>query len=121
MKVKTKSKKVNKAWLNDHVNDTYVKLAAREGTARAPHTSSRKSTRPSGLIGRGTWWSTSGRARRLEPVRAPRGCRRSGAAVGAAGRHDPGPGYVADEPIEGVHLPCRAISATRRCWRESKR
>ncbi len=31
MKVKTKSKKVNKAWLNDHVNDPYVKLAAREG------------------------------------------------------------------------------------------
>ncbi len=31
MKVKTKSKKVNKAWLNDHVNDTYVKLALKEG------------------------------------------------------------------------------------------
>jgi 23S rRNA (uridine2552-2'-O)-methyltransferase len=31
MKVKTKSKKVNKAWLNDHVNDPYVKLAAKEG------------------------------------------------------------------------------------------
>ena len=31
MKVKTQSKKVNKAWLNDHVNDTYVKLAQREG------------------------------------------------------------------------------------------
>jgi 23S rRNA (uridine2552-2'-O)-methyltransferase len=31
MKVKTKSKKVNKAWLNDHVNDPYVKLALKEG------------------------------------------------------------------------------------------
>ncbi|MDH5206856.1 MAG: RlmE family RNA methyltransferase, partial [Hylemonella sp.] len=31
MKVKTKSKKVNKAWLNDHVNDPYVKLAHKEG------------------------------------------------------------------------------------------
>ncbi|MGY8903395.1 MAG: RlmE family RNA methyltransferase [Burkholderiales bacterium] len=31
MKVKTQSKKVNKAWLNDHVNDTYVKLAQKEG------------------------------------------------------------------------------------------
>ena len=30
MKVKTKSKKVNRAWLNDHVNDPYVKLAQRE-------------------------------------------------------------------------------------------
>ena len=31
MKVKTQSKKVNKAWLNDHVNDPWVKLAVREG------------------------------------------------------------------------------------------
>ena len=31
MKVKTKSKKVNKAWLHDHMNDPYVKLAQREG------------------------------------------------------------------------------------------
>ncbi len=38
MKVKTKSKKVNKAWLNDHVNDTYVKLAAKDGyRARAAY------------------------------------------------------------------------------------
>jgi 23S rRNA (uridine2552-2'-O)-methyltransferase len=38
MKVKTKSKKVNKAWLNDHVNDTYVKLALKEGyRARAAY------------------------------------------------------------------------------------
>ncbi|MCC2636132.1 MAG: hypothetical protein K0S48_4018, partial [Ramlibacter sp.] len=27
MKVKTKSKKVNKSWLNDHVRDPYVQLA----------------------------------------------------------------------------------------------
>ena len=38
MKVKTKSKKVKKAWLNDHVNDTYVKLAKKEGyRARAAY------------------------------------------------------------------------------------
>ncbi len=38
MKVKTKSKKVNKAWLNDHVNDPYVKLAKKEGyRARAAY------------------------------------------------------------------------------------
>ena len=38
MKVKTKSKKVNKAWLNDHVNDPYVKMAQREGyRARAAY------------------------------------------------------------------------------------
>lgn len=38
MKVNTKSKKVNKAWLNDHVNDTYVKLAKKDGfRARAAY------------------------------------------------------------------------------------
>ncbi len=31
MKIQSKSKKVNKAWLNDHVNDTYVKLAHKDG------------------------------------------------------------------------------------------
>lgn len=31
MKVKTQSKKVNKAWLNDHLQDPYVKMAQREG------------------------------------------------------------------------------------------
>ena len=38
MKSKTKSKKVNKSWLNDHVNDPYVKLAQKEGfRARAAY------------------------------------------------------------------------------------
>jgi 23S rRNA (uridine2552-2'-O)-methyltransferase len=38
MKVKTQSKKVNKAWLNQHVNDPWVKLAQKEGyRARAAY------------------------------------------------------------------------------------
>ena len=38
MKVKTQSKKVNKAWLNDHVNDPWVRLAQKEGyRARAAY------------------------------------------------------------------------------------
>jgi 23S rRNA (uridine2552-2'-O)-methyltransferase len=38
VKIKTQSKKVNKAWLNDHVNDPYVKLAQKEGyRARAAY------------------------------------------------------------------------------------
>ncbi|KAF1047763.1 RlmE family RNA methyltransferase [Xylophilus sp.] len=38
MKVQTKSKKVNKAWLNDHVNDPYVRQAQAEGyRARAAY------------------------------------------------------------------------------------
>jgi len=38
MKVKTKSSKVNRAWINDHVNDPYVRLAKLEGyRARAAY------------------------------------------------------------------------------------
>ena len=38
MKVKTKSKKVNKAWLSDHLNDPYVKQAQKDGyRARAAY------------------------------------------------------------------------------------
>ena len=38
MKINSKSKKINKAWINDHVNDPYVKLAQREGyRARAAY------------------------------------------------------------------------------------
>ena len=38
MKTQSKSKKINKAWLHDHVNDTYVKLAHKEGyRARAAY------------------------------------------------------------------------------------
>jgi len=38
MKVQSKSKKVNKAWLNDHVNDPYVKMAQKDGyRARAAY------------------------------------------------------------------------------------
>jgi 23S rRNA (uridine2552-2'-O)-methyltransferase len=38
MKVRTQSKKVTKSWLNDHVNDPYVKLAQKEGyRARAAY------------------------------------------------------------------------------------
>ena len=38
MKVKSKSKKINKAWLLDPLNDTYVKLSKKEGyRARAAY------------------------------------------------------------------------------------
>lgn len=38
MKIKTKSSKVNRAWINDHVNDPYVKQAQRDGyRARAAY------------------------------------------------------------------------------------
>jgi 23S rRNA (uridine2552-2'-O)-methyltransferase len=38
VKTRTRSKKVNKAWLNDHVNDPYVKMAQKDGyRARAAY------------------------------------------------------------------------------------
>ena len=38
MKIDSKSKKINKAWMHDHTNDTYVKLAKKEGyRARAAY------------------------------------------------------------------------------------
>jgi 23S rRNA (uridine2552-2'-O)-methyltransferase len=38
MKTRSRSRKVNKAWLHDHINDPYVKLAQREGyRARAAY------------------------------------------------------------------------------------
>jgi 23S rRNA (uridine2552-2'-O)-methyltransferase len=38
MKIHSKSRKINKAWLNDHINDPYVRLAQREGyRARAAY------------------------------------------------------------------------------------
>ncbi len=38
MKIRTQSKKVNKAWLHDHMTDTYVRLAQAEGyRARAAY------------------------------------------------------------------------------------
>jgi 23S rRNA (uridine2552-2'-O)-methyltransferase len=38
MKIKSKSKKLNKAWLHDHLTDPYVKLARKEGyRARAAY------------------------------------------------------------------------------------
>ncbi len=38
MKIKSKGKKLNKAWLRDHLNDPYVKLAQKEGyRARAAY------------------------------------------------------------------------------------
>ncbi len=38
MKVKSKSKKINKAWLNDHLTDPYVRMAKKDGfRARAAY------------------------------------------------------------------------------------
>ena len=85
MKVKTQSKKVNKAWLNQHVNDPYVRLAKKDGyRARAAY-KLKELDETLGLIRPGDCvvdlgsapgaWSQYAR-RRLSP---------QGAAVGGAG------------------------------------
>ncbi len=102
MKVKTQSKKVNKAWLNDHVNDTYVKLAKQEGyRARAAY-KIKEIDDTLGLIKPGYCvvdlgstpgaWSQYVR-RKLSPV---------GAAVGALNGRIIALDLLPMEPVEGV-------------------
>ncbi len=104
MKVKTKSKKVNKAWLNDHVNDTYVKLAHKEGfRARAAY-KLKEIDEVLGLIRPGALVVDLGSApgawsqylrRRLSP---------DGAAVGALNGTIVALDLLPMEPVEGVQF-----------------
>ncbi len=102
MKTKTSSKKVNKAWLHDHINDPYVKLAHREGyRARAAY-KLKEIDETFGLIKPGQLvvdlgctpgaWCQYVR-RRLSP---------SGAAVGSLDGTIIGLDLLEMEPIEGV-------------------
>lgn len=102
MKVQTKSKKVNKAWLNDHVNDPYVKLAQKEGyRARAAYKlkeidETLRLVKPGYVIvdlgcAPGAW--SQYLRRRLAP---------QGAAVGALNGSVIGLDLLPMEPIEGV-------------------
>ena len=107
MKVKSKSKKVNKAWLHDHVNDPYVKLAQREGyRARAVY-KLKELDESLGLIRPGQVvvdlgsspgaWSQYLR-RRLSPKSAIGG----GAAIGELNGTIVAMDILPMEPIEGV-------------------
>jgi 23S rRNA (uridine2552-2'-O)-methyltransferase len=107
LKVKTQSRKVNKAWLNDHVNDTYVKLAKREGyRARAAYKlkeidEAHKLIKPGHMvIDLGSTpgaWSQYIR-RKLSPKTATGG----GAAVGELNGRIIALDLLAMEPVEGV-------------------
>ncbi|RYX93772.1 MAG: RlmE family RNA methyltransferase [Comamonadaceae bacterium] len=104
MKVKTQSKKVNKSWLNDHVNDPYVKLAQKEGyRARAAYKlkeidENLHLIRPGHLVvdlgSTPGAWSQYVR-RRLSP---------SGAAAGALNGAILALDILPMEPVEGVHF-----------------
>jgi 23S rRNA (uridine2552-2'-O)-methyltransferase len=107
VKVKTQSRKVNKAWLNDHVNDTYVKLAKREGyRARAAYKlkeidEAHKLIKPGHMvIDLGSTpgaWSQYIR-RKLSPKTATGG----GAAVGELNGRIIALDLLPMEPVEGV-------------------
>ncbi|MGY0193671.1 RlmE family RNA methyltransferase [Leptothrix sp. BB-4] len=107
MKINTKSKKVNKAWLNDHVNDPWVRLAQKEGyRARAAY-KLKEIDETLGLIRPGQVvvdlgatpgaWSQYVR-RRFAPKEAGTG----GAAVGALNGAIISLDLLPMEPIEGV-------------------
>jgi len=109
MKIKTKSKKVNKAWLADHINDPYVKLAQREGyRARAAY-KLKEIDEALGLIRPGQVVVDLGSApgawsqylrRRFAPKEAGIG----GAAVGQLNGTIIALDLLAMEPIEGVQF-----------------
>lgn len=109
MKVKTRSKKVNKAWLNDHVNDPYVKLAQREGyRARAAY-KLKEIDEALGLVKPGQvvvdLGATPGAwSQYLRRRFAPRSAGAGGAAAGALDGTIIALDLLDFEPIEGVHF-----------------
>jgi 23S rRNA (uridine2552-2'-O)-methyltransferase len=109
MKVTTKSKKVNKAWLNDHVNDPYVKLAQREGyRARAAY-KLKEIDEALGLIRPGQVVVDLGAvpgawSQYLRRRFAPRAAGVGGAAVGALDGTIIALDMLPFEPIEGVQF-----------------
>ena len=109
MKIKTKSKKVNKAWLADHVNDPYVKLAQREGyRARAAY-KLKEIDEALGLIKPGQvvvdLGATPGAwSQYLRRRFAPRTAGSGGAAAGALDGTILALDLLPMEPIEGVQF-----------------
>jgi 23S rRNA (uridine2552-2'-O)-methyltransferase len=109
MKINTKSKKLNKAWLQDHLSDPYVKLARREGyRARAAYKLKEidetfQLFRPGQVVvdlgsAPGAW--SQYLRRRFAPKTAGAG----GAAVGELDGTIIALDILPMEPIEGVHF-----------------
>jgi 23S rRNA (uridine2552-2'-O)-methyltransferase len=109
MKIDSKSKKINKAWLNDHVNDPYVKLAHREGyRARAAY-KLKEIDEALGLIKPGQVVVDLGSApgawsQYLRRRFAPRSAGTGGAAVGELMGTIIALDILPMEPIEGVQF-----------------
>jgi 23S rRNA (uridine2552-2'-O)-methyltransferase len=102
MKVRTQSKKVNKAWLNDHVNDPYVKLAQKEGyRARAAY-KLKEIDEALGLIRPGHLVVDLGSAPGAWSQYIRRKLAPAGAAAGALNGTIIALDVLAMEPVEGV-------------------
>jgi 23S rRNA (uridine2552-2'-O)-methyltransferase len=108
MKINSKSRKVNKAWLNDHVNDPYVKLAQKEGyRARAAY-KLKEIDESLGLIKPGQLVIDLGCApgawsQYLRRRFAPRTAGSGGAASGELHGRIIALDLLDFEPVEGVH------------------
>lgn len=109
MKTQTKSKKVNKAWLNDHVNDPYVRQAQAEGYRSRAAYKLKEIDDALKLIRAGQVVVDLGAApgawsqylrRRFAPKEAGQG----GAAVGQLNGSIIALDLLDFEPIEGVHF-----------------
>jgi len=109
MKVQTKSKKVNKAWLHDHVHDTYVKLAGKEGYRSRAAYKLKEIDEALGLIKPGQLVVDLGAApgawsQYVRRKFAPKDVGAGGAAVGELNGTIIGLDLIELEPIEGVQF-----------------
>ena len=104
MKFKTKSKKVNKSWLHDHINDPYVKLAQREGyRARAAY-KLKEIDETLNLIRPGDWVVDLGSAPGAWSQYLRRKLSPDGAAVGELNGRIIALDLLPMQPIEGVEF-----------------
>ncbi len=104
MKVKTKSKKVNKAWLNDHVNDPWVKLAHKEGNRARAASKLKEIDETLGLIKPGQRVVDLGSAPGAWSQYVRRKLSPQGAAVGELNGTIISIDLLPMEPIEGVQF-----------------
>lgn len=109
MKVQTKSKKVNKAWLHDHVHDTYVKLAGKEGYRSRAAYKLKEIDEALGLIKPGQLVVDLGAApgawsQYVRRKFAPKDAGTGGAATGQLNGTIIGLDLIELEPIEGVQF-----------------
>ncbi|WP_294637806.1 RlmE family RNA methyltransferase [uncultured Aquabacterium sp.] len=109
MKVKTKSKKVNKAWLNDHVNDPYVRMAQKEGFRSRAAFKLKEIDEALNLIRPGQLVVDLGAApgawsQYVRRKFAPKDGGQGGAAVGELNGAIIALDLLEFEPIEGVHF-----------------